>query len=228
MEYFFATEFKDGYWFPDDTESRHITKVLRKSNGQEITLVNGNGLRVKAQLEKIGKQLAVREIEREELPRSDHLTIAVGPTKSADRMEWMIEKLVEIGVEKVVFIDTHNGERSKMQERRILMKAVAAMKQSLKVYLPEIEFGIPFEQLLYRTQSEQKFLAHCYSDIGAKFTPGEIRKSGSSVLVAIGPEGDFSRDEVEMAKAAEWQMLDLGTSRLRTETAALVACTLMQ
>jgi len=228
MEYFFATEFKDGFWFPDDTESRHITKVLRKSDGEEITLVNGEGLRVKAQLEKIGKQLTAREIEREELPRSHHLTIAVGPTKSADRMEWMIEKLVEVGVEKVIFIDTHNGERSKMQERRILMKAVAAMKQSLKVYLPEIEFGVPLEELLKNTETEQNFMAHCYSDMGAKFAPSEIKKSHSKALVAIGPEGDFSKDEVEMAKAAGWQMLDLGTSRLRTETAALVACTLMQ
>ena len=228
MEYFYATEFKDGYWFPDDTESRHITKVLRKSPGAEITLVNGKGLRIKAQLETKDKRLAAREIEREELPRTHHLTIAVGPTKSADRMEWMIEKLVEIGVNKVLFIDSHYGERSKMQMRRIHMKAVAAMKQSLKVYLPEIEFGIPFEDVLKNTDTNQKYLAHCYSDMGAKFAPNEIKKSDSDTIIAIGPEGDFSKEEVEMARAANWQMLDLGSSRLRTETAALVACTLMQ
>jgi len=227
MEYFYATEFEDGRWFPDETESRHIAKVLRKTQGSEITLVNGRGLRIRARLELQGKKLSAIELEREEIPRTHQLSIAVGPTKSADRMEWMIEKLVEIGVNRVIFIQTHNGERSKMQERRILMKAVAAMKQSLKVYLPEIEFGVAFSDLLKR-EADHRFLAHCYSDIGAKFAPEKVKHPGSKLLIAIGPEGDFTKDEVELAKAEGWQMLDLGSSRLRTETAALVACTLMQ
>lgn len=228
MELFYATDFRDGYWYPDETETHHISKVMRKATGEIISLTNGAGLQVSGKLELNGRQVRILELGREELPQAETFCLAIGAVKSAERMEWMVEKLVEIGIRKLQFMETENSEISRMQHRRIQMKAVAAMKQSLRTHLPEIEYGIPFEQVIGSHDCEQGLLAHCYTDMGAKFTPRNLsdRTRPTSVLVAIGPEGDFSRAEVELARKAGFDMLDLGNSRLRTETAAVVACTL--
>lgn len=227
MQYYFVHEKVGEIVTLDQQESHHCTKVMRRQVGDIIHLLDGNGSIIKSEITSLGKEVRAKIISSERQSKLWNLSIAVSPTKSADRMEWMIEKLVEIGVEKVVFIRTKNSERSKIQERRIRMKALAALKQSGNYYLPKIEFDVTFKELLASHKCEENYLAHCYSDLGDKFAASASDWGNPrSTLIAIGPEGDFSREEVEDAVLNGFRTLDLGKTRLRTETAAIVACTL--
>jgi len=231
MEFFYAEKNEGELWYLDDVESRHLSKVLRKSAGSSVNLTNGKGLNIEGEVIEPGKQVIVKERYRQQIEDPNTLVIAVSPTKSADRMEWMVEKLIEIGIREIVFIKTQFSELSKMQARRIHLKAIAAMKQSQRLFLPKISYDISFADLLEDHKKKHNYLAHCYSDMGAKFAPWNnatefVVKKKDQALIAIGPEGDFSRKEVELAAENGFQMLDLGESRLRTETAAIVACTL--
>jgi len=229
VHYYFAHTVLENEVTLDQQESHHCTKVMRHKIGDEITLLDGKGGVIKAQISELGREVKASVTSTEIKPKLWTLTIAVSPTKSADRMEWMVEKLVEIGIAKIVFISSSNSERSKMQERRIRMKALAALKQSGNYYLPEISFDIDFKSLINEYTEEANFLAHCYRDLGDKFVPksGEHHWGNSiPTLIAIGPEGDFTKSEVEFAVENGFVPLDLGSTRLRTETAAIVACTL--
>jgi 16S rRNA (uracil1498-N3)-methyltransferase len=143
-----------------------------------------------------------------------------------ERMEWMVEKLTEIGVGKIGFIVCSNSERKEIKLERLRKKAVSAMKQSLKTRLPEILPIVKLETLVVQIRSEKNYIAHCYPDLRRTNLPDQITNS-EKINVLIGPEGDFTRDEVSLALGQGIQAVSFGESRLRTETAAMVACTLI-
>jgi 16S rRNA (uracil1498-N3)-methyltransferase len=204
-------------------ESRHCIKVLRKKNGEIIFITDGRGNIFEAEVTKADPDNCQFTVHRSKhylaKPYAFHLGIA--PTKNADRMEWLVEKSIEIGIDRISFIQTAHSERTTLNAQRLEKIAVSAMKQSLYPYLPEIESVIPINQFLNRITSNQKFIAQA--------KPGnphlmDSASPGGSCTVLIGPEGDFAPDELDQAIAKGFIPVSLGTSRLRTETAGLTAC----
>ncbi|MCO4819209.1 MAG: 16S rRNA (uracil(1498)-N(3))-methyltransferase [Bacteroidetes bacterium] len=225
MHHFYSQNITNAVVELSEEESRHCTIVMRLSVGDEILVFDGVGKKLKCRITEAKKHVVaeVIEVEEEESSAKMALTLAVSPTKSADRMEWMVEKLVEIGVSHIVFIKTEKGERSRLNEKRLWKKAVSAMKQSGNLWLPKIETEVKFKDFLETDQSSQKFIAHCFDK---SKTILDAKATHPSVTICIGPEGDFSESEVSAAEAANFVPLSLGLPRYRTETAAVVAGTL--
>jgi 16S rRNA (uracil1498-N3)-methyltransferase len=147
----------------------------------------------------------------------------VAPTKSPDRIEWFVEKAVEVGIERISFFFGQHSERRHLKLDRLEKIAIAAMKQSLQTYLPTLDEPVSFSELLKTGGEEQRFIAHL-PDNEPPVSLAQIAKPGGQYTVLIGPEGDFSTNEIQQALSAGFQMATLGTTRLRTETAALTAC----
>ena len=156
---------------------------------------------------------------------SGHLHIAMAPTKNMDRTEWFAEKATEIGIDELTFLNCRFSERRVIKTERISKILIAAIKQSLKARLPRLNEMTDFNRFIAQPFKGQKFIAHCHE--GEKPLLKEVLQRGEDALVLIGPEGDFSEEEVQQAVAQGFQPISLGPSRLRTETAALVACHLM-
>ncbi|MBO4564352.1 MAG: 16S rRNA (uracil(1498)-N(3))-methyltransferase [Bacteroidaceae bacterium] len=226
VRYFYTPEPMSGA-LPDD-EAAHALRVLRLAEGDEIFLMDGKGTFYRAAITEAMKKRCGYQIV-ETLPQTPqwkgHLHLAMAPTKNMDRTEWFAEKATEIGFDELTFLDCQFSERRVVKDERIEKILVAAMKQSRKAYLPHLNSMIPFSEFIKRPSSGQKFICHCYDDhlplLKDQLTPEE------DALVMVGPEGDFSIEEVKAAEAAGFQSVSLGKSRLRTETAALVAVHLM-
>ncbi len=209
---------------PDD-EAQHCIRVLRLSQGDEITLTDGLGSFYRAEISMIsGKKCFFSVIEERPQQKSwsGHLHIAMAPTKNMDRNEWFAEKATEIGFDELTFLNCRFSERKVIKNERIEKILVSAIKQSLKATIPTLNEMTDFDKFISRDFSGQKFIAHCYE--GDKPLLRDIIQKWKDALVLIGPEGDFSPDEVEKAIQKGFQPISLGKSRLRTETAALVAC----
>lgn len=206
-------------------ESRHLTKVLRKKIGDSVQVTDGRGLLVECILLDINpKSAKLRIKERMQTPKEDfeiHLIIA--PTKSPDRMEWMLEKATEIGFQKLTLIDSENSERHRIKTDRLEKKMISAAKQSLRFHFPEILPFSSFEEVLAQSKNfaGQKFIA--YVDEANDELLFHLAKPAESYWILIGPEGDFSKDEIRRAMDLGFQPVSLGKSRLRTETAGLAA-----
>lgn len=203
-------------------EAQHITKVFRKRAGDKVEFTDGKGKLFSAELVMEGKKTLAHflEILRTEDIRHP-LEIAVCPTKNNDRLEWFVEKAVEIGIGRILLVEAEHSERVHLKLDRLHKIAIAAMKQSLKLRLPEIVPITPFSEVINNCTTEIKCIAHCY-DTEKKLLRDTLVKNASATIF-IGPEGDFSKKEVELAVQKGFQPVSLGTSRLRTETAALVA-----
>lgn len=223
MHQFFLADLSAELVTLDEDESKHAIRVLRLQKGNEVVLIDGKGTRALALVEDDhAKRCALRIVSRkqESTGRTFKIHIAVAPTKSADRIEWFLEKAVEIGIDKISLIDCEHSERSNFKTERLEKIAVAAMKQSQQSWLPEIRGVFPFEQFLQSVSAdEEKFIAHL-EEGERKQLKSEI-KPGSDVLILIGPEGDFSQNEIESAIRNGFLAVSLGENRLRTETAAL-------
>ncbi len=226
MHHFFSQELHQNRFVLSEEESRHCVKVMRLSMHDQIKVYDGKGKIYVCEITGTGKRVeaTIIEVLEDQSEPSLSLTLAVSPTKSADRMEWMMEKLVEIGIAKVVFIKTEKGERSRINLKRLEKKAVSALKQSGNLWLPVIETEVRFKTYVETEQAQNKFVAHCFDKVKAQITKG---LEGNTVAVMIGPEGDFSEAEVNQANAAGFVPLSLGLPRYRTETAAVVASTLL-
>ena len=212
-----------------EEESRHCVKVLRLAEGDTIEVVDGCGTLCECRITQAhAKRCAVDIIHTHQLsPHWRHqLVLAVAPTKHLDRMEWMVEKCVEMGVDRIVPLRCHNSERTELKVERLRKIAVAAMKQSQKVTLPIINDITPLAALLTEPWQGQRFIAYCDAELPREQRMPLARcfKPGDDVMVLIGPEGDFSPDEVNDALARGCVPVTLGQSRLRTETAAVMAC----
>lgn len=209
---------------PED-EARHCMRVLRLTEGDKITLADGKGNFHKAVISVAGSKRCIYSIEETTLQPplwKGELHIAVAPTKNMDRNEWFVEKATEAGINELTFLDCRFSERRTIKTERIEKIAVSAMKQSLKARLPKINEMTAFDKFIAQDFSGQKFIAHCYE--GEKVTLKKAIQEGENVLVLIGPEGDFSPEEVDKALNEGFIPISLGESRLRTETAALSAC----
>jgi 16S rRNA (uracil1498-N3)-methyltransferase len=208
-----------------EPESQHCIRVLRRQPGDFIHITDGKGHFFKSQImEAHPKHCRVEILETLSQPPlwEGRIEIAVAPTKNIDRMEWFAEKATETGIDKITFLRTRFSERKEMKTERINHILASAMKQSEKANLPELQGMTDFELYIKQNFNGQKFIAHCWN--GEKKLLSKSLKKGTDVLVLIGPEGDFSEDEVNVAIHAGFQPVSLGESRLRTETAALTAC----
>ena len=223
-------------------EAHHATKVLRLGVGDELMLVDGKGCFYRATITAATGHRCTYRIE-ETLPQQTawkgHIHLAMAPTKLMDRVEWFAEKATEIGFDELTFLDTQFSERKVVKEERIEKILVSAMKQSHKAWLPKLNGMMRFKDFISQEREGDKFICHCYEEINEELIIKneelknkpflfDLLRPGVSSTVLIGPEGDFSIDEVKLAIAHGYQGVTLGRSRLRTETAALVAVHMMQ
>lgn len=225
MQLFYAPNITCPVHTLSEQESMHCIKVLRMSAGQCIHLTDGQGRLFLGRIETPNPKHCTVEItdvtERfEPLPYS--LSVAVAPTKNLDRIEWFAEKATEIGIDRIIPIECARSERRTLNTERMERVVVSAMKQSVKAYKPEVAPLTPLPELLKRPFDGVKLIAHCESCENKIPVTSGIRK-GDNVLILIGPEGDFSPEEITFARENGFLDTTLGTQRLRTETAALYA-----
>jgi 16S rRNA (uracil1498-N3)-methyltransferase len=226
MQLFYNSNIKQGdtTFFFDKEESKHIVKVLRKKESDKIFLTNGLGYFFESEIIAASEkkcEIRIANVQFHE-PTSYHIHIAVAPTKMNDRLEWFFEKATEIGIHEITPIICDNSERKVYKIDRAEKIIQSAMKQSLQMYLPKINEPISYSQFVKQQLEGQKFIAHC-EETERKTFQNEI-KPNEKVTILIGPEGDFSTKEIKLALENQFIPVTLGNTRLRTETAALVAC----
>lgn len=231
--YFYQPDIHLGELTKDDTQ--HAIRVLRMKEGDELWLMDGRGVFYRAEISVASNHRCAYRI-LDTLPQErawrGHLHLAMAPTKLNDRTEWFAEKATEVGVDELSFLDCQFSERHALKTERIDKIVVAAMKQSRKAWKPVVNEMQTFRSFIEAERKGQKFICHCYeeADLGQGGTKPfllDVLKPGEDATVLIGPEGDFSIEEVRMAESCRWKSVTLGRSRLRTETAALVATHLM-
>ena len=218
----------DGVLQLTEDDSRHAMKTLRLKPGDAIAVTDGRGNLYSAVITPSTGKLTTFRIAntRTTPPRPFSIRICVAPTKSPDRIEWFVEKAVEIGIEQISFFFGKHSERRVLKLERIEKIAVAAMKQSLQSWLPQFDEAVPFGELLETISEPQRFVAHLpVNELPVNL--GKAASPGDKYTVLIGPEGDFSENELKQAIEGGFQMVTLGPNRLRTETAALSACQLL-
>lgn len=228
QRFFYTPEPQAGI-LPDD-EAVHAVRVLRLTPGEEIYLMDGKGTFYSAVIDEASKKRCTYHItDTSPQPRQwgGHLHLAMAPTKNIDRTEWFAEKATEIGFDELTFLDCQFSERRMIKDERIEKILVSAMKQSHKPTLPRLNPMTPFDTFINNDITCPKYICHCYSDELPLLRQQLDGQTTGDALVLIGPEGDFSIDEVKRAEAAGFVSVSLGKSRLRTETAALVAVHLM-
>lgn len=230
VRYFYAPDAALEDELPAD-EALHAVKVLRLTCGDEMMLMDGKGNYYRCEVTQAsGKHCRYRIVETLPQPRQwhGHFHLAIAPTKLNDRMEWLLEKATEVGLDEVSFLNCKFSERKVIKTERMERIVVSAVKQSHKAWMPQLHDMDTFKHFIATHQQGVRYIAHCYEEY-ARIPLFEAMKgveADEDVTVLIGPEGDFSIDEVRMAIEAGYQSVDLGKSRLRTETAGLVATTM--
>lgn len=211
-----------------EDDSRHAVKTLRLGVGDDIAVTDGHGNRHAAVITQAdARRCGYRVTDTQTTPpRPFSVRICVAPTKNNDRIEWFVEKAVEIGIERISFFVGQHSERRVLKLDRLEKIAIAAMKQSLQSYLPQLDEVVSFGELLKTVGENKRFIAHL-PDGELPVNLAKAVTPGGQYAVLIGPEGDFSGTEIEQAVATNFQMVTLGPNRLRTETAALTACQLL-
>lgn len=221
---FYAPNVLETCELPQD-ESQHCVRVLRMQEGDEILITDGKGCFFDAVIANAHQKHCAVEISNQvEAPKSwnFNLHIAFAPTKNIDRVEWFIEKATEIGIDHLTPLLSFHSERRQIKNERLEKILISAMKQSQKAVLPKLDIMTSFSKFVGADFDGKKFIAHCHE--GAKKHLKEVYQATENALILIGPEGDFSEDEVNEAIRNGYQPITLGESRLRTETAALIAC----
>ena len=225
MQLFYVPDISGAEVILNETESKHAIRVLRLKEGDEIELVDGKGGFYKARIQNANPkkcQLSIIESQTDFGKKDFHLHIAIAPTKNIDRTEWFLEKCTEIGIDEVTPLLSEHSERKVIKPERLEKILVSAMKQSVKAYLPKLNGLTKLSDLLSQATETKKFIAHCNE--GEKPHLKNVVKPGDKVLILIGPEGDFSPEEVTLALEYGFEAISLGNARLRTETAGVVAC----
>lgn len=228
MRHFFAPEIsaEEKTYRMNSDESKHILKVLRLKEGDVVGLLDGKGSVFQARISLASQKACEFELlNHEVIPQENYeIHIAIAPTKQTERMEWFVEKATELGATHITFVDTKNGERAQYKYDRFERKMISAFKQSKRYYLPKLsEKIIPLKDFFEAYPNG--LIAHCYEtekrDIRDTFKT-------QSCPILIGPEGDFTSEEVELSAKYGYEPISLGNTRLRTETAALYACSIMK
>lgn len=212
-------------WELSEEEAAHCLRVLRLSVGDELDITDGKGTLYKAVISSItGKHCFVEAKETLAMPKNwrGNIHLAIAPTKNMDRIEWLAEKATEIGLDAITFINCRFSERKVIKTERIERIVVSAMKQSLKYNKPIVGEMVDFKKFISQPHSGAKYIAHCYDS--ERVLLKDVLREGEEATILIGPEGDFSPQEVELAVEAGFRPVSLGSSRLRTETAGLAAC----
>jgi len=227
MRLFYQPSILEGQLHLDTDESRHCIKVLRLKEQDQIEVLDGKGGRHTVSIsdpnhKKCAFSIVLSKIEPKPL---HHIHIAIAPTKNIDRVEWFVEKAVEIGVQEISFFFSTNSERKHFKTDRVIKKAVSAMKQSHKTFLPIINEPIKLNALIQKAESNEKYIA--FVDHANPDLLFDIAAPFKETLILIGPEGDFSEKELEIAIANGYKKVSLGPSRLRTETAGIAAVHIM-
>jgi 16S rRNA (uracil1498-N3)-methyltransferase len=225
MHLFYTPDITSATYTLDKEESTHCVRVLRLKQGGLLHLTDGKGNLYKAQLLIADTKACVAEVI-ECIPnfgkRNFNLHIAIAPTKNIDRFEWFLEKATEIGIDEITPVYCEHSERNIVKPERLQKIITSAVKQSLKAYHPVLNEAVKLNQLLKTNFNANKYIAHCQED--DKINLKSTYKKAESALILIGPEGDFSKSEIKDAITQQYQAISLGNSRLRTETAGVVAC----
>jgi len=225
MNLFYAPNINGQFYDLDKEESRHIIRVLRKKQGDTIHFTDGKGWFYETIIHEIDNRSSTVEIIKKyegDDKRTYKLHIAIAPTKNNDRLEWFLEKATEIGIDEITPIICDHSERKIIKVERLGKVITSAVKQSLKSFHPKFNDQLSLRDFLKLDFKGQKFIAYIHKDITLELS--ESIKPGKDILVLIGPEGDFRPEEVELAKQYGFIPVSLGKSRLRTETAGIVAC----
>lgn len=225
MHRFYAPDITTTMLLPDE-EAQHCVRVLRLKEGEEVEVVDGKGhLHLCRILNANAKNCAVEIVDTTDVKPhwGCRITVAIAPTKNMDRMEWMAEKVTEMGVDRIVPLLCRYSERKVLKTERLRKILVAAMKQSLKATLPQLDDLTPFDDFMKALPDGQRFIAYCDPAIPRRDFVKECLPE-SDVTILVGPEGDFSQPEIREALDAGFIPVSLGDSRLRTETAGVFAC----
>lgn len=226
MHVFYTPDIQSDTYTLNEEESRHCAKVLRLGKGDKVTLIDGRGGLYDAEIVGETKRnitLSILNTTLNYQKRNHHLHIAIAPTKNIDRYEWFLEKATEIGVEEITPIICERSERKVVKEDRLNKVITSAVKQSLQAYHPILNEAVSFKDFVQSASAAEKMIAHCVADEPRQFID-QIAQPAQQYLILIGPEGDFSPAEIELALQNGFKPLTLGTTRLRTETAGLAAC----
>lgn len=210
----------------EESTARHIVQVLRMQQGANVLLTNGKGCKATATITATGKKKCIVTIDEADLfeQKQPLLHIAVAFTKNTNRNEWMLEKMTELGIASIIPLQTERSEREKFRFDRFRNILVAAIIQSQQYYLPELWELTPLEELVNKFKPiPQKLVAHCIEDIARQPIIEAIAKQKETLLL-IGPEGDFTEDEIKNLTSKGFKAISMGSNRLRTETAAVTAC----
>ena len=224
MQLFYAHELKGELHTLEEQESKHIIRVLRMKCGDTIKLTDGAGKMCTGELvNEDPRRCEVRiiEVQEEFGKRSFHLHVAIAPTKNINRFEWFLEKATEIGIDEITPLICRRSERKVIKTERLYKVITAAMKQSVKAYLPLLHEAESFKEFVTAKHAGQKFIA--YVEEGEHPSLKSLYTVPEDATILIGPEGDFSPDEVELARENGFAVVSLGDNRLRTETAGVVA-----
>jgi len=210
-----------------ELESKHAVRVLRLKEGDQVSLINGTGTFYDGEIINAAPKKCVIKINtiRPEDSQHPYIHIAIAPTKNNDRLEWFTEKCTEIGIDEITPVTCKHSERKKLREDRLVKTAISAMKQSLKATLPQINQLIKLKEIIQQPFDGKKYIAHCYKENQVHLK--HAYEKGNNVLILIGPEGDFSKEEVDLAIKHNFEPITFGTNRLRTETAGVVACNII-
>lgn len=227
MHRFYCPDIADTLTLGEE-DSKHCVRVMRMAEGDTIEVVDGNGTLYTCRITMAHpKRCAIEVLDKEvQTPHWGHrIVLAIAPTKNLDRIEWLVEKCVEMGIDRIIPLRCHNSERTVLKTERLKKIMVAAMKQSLKATLPQLDEMTPLEQVVAEPFEGTRCIAYCDALLPReqRRTLADVYRPGSDVMVLIGPEGDFSPDEVQAATTAGFIPVTLGESRLRTETAGLMS-----
>ncbi len=215
------------YFTFDKVESKHIVKVLRKQEGDTVYITNGKGFLFESILINSNEkkcQVAIKSFQKETEPLAYDLHIAIAPTKNIQRLEWFLEKATEIGITEITPILCNRSERKIIKHERLEKVLISAMKQSLKYTLPKLNEMVSFSEFIKTNQYKNNFIAHCMDNEKYSLKQAlQLVKPKENITILIGPEGDFTLTEITLALDNKFKAVSLGNSRLRTETAGVVA-----
>ncbi|MBL7784156.1 MAG: 16S rRNA (uracil(1498)-N(3))-methyltransferase [Saprospiraceae bacterium] len=221
---FYTQKIENGFAYFDEEEGRHLVTVLRRKPGDRLHLTDGRGHFYEAELAETGKKHAVARILHTTAADTGYITplhLAIAPTKQIERMEWLFEKATEIGIHSITLLHCQRSERDTVRTDRLEKVLVSAMKQSLRAHLPVLHPMTRFADFVKNAKADFRFIAWC-ADQPMPHLKTQLQP-GKSTLILIGPEGDFSPEEVQLAENAGFTGISLGAARLRTETAGLLA-----
>lgn len=225
MHLFYTPEISEKTYTLNEIESKHCIKVLRLSTNDQIELIDGKGTFYEAKIivpNPKNCKIEITKSNQEFGKRNHYLHIAIAPTKNIDRFEWFLEKATEIGIDEITPLLCDRSERKTIKNDRLEKILVSAMKQSIKAFKPKLNSLTNYKDFIKQGFKGSKYIAHCEEN--EKQSLKSNYKAGNNAIILIGPEGDFSPEEIKLAKENDFCETNLGNSRLRTETAGIVAC----